>query len=248
MNCKQFLPHTEQDHFCIPLVVGGSPVGVVQFLTPKSQPGNHNSAKFGDDVLAAEQYIREALPVIETKRLMAKLRDSALTDAMTGLRNRRFLEEYMDKLVAGIMRRKTILGLIMCDLDYFKQVNDQYGHDAGDIVLKETSKIIRESLRESDMAIRFGGEEFLVLLMDIEAGSASMVAEKIRKNIENASFKISDGVIKKTISLGTSEFPSDSTSLWQSIKYADVALYKSKEGGRNRTVSFTEDMWAGQQY
>src|ERR1039457_3816448 len=246
--CKQFLPGSVNDHHCIPLIVGGSPVGVVQFITGKQHIESEDPAKQRDAILTAEHYIQETLPVIETKRLMKRLRDSALTDAMTGLRNRRFLEEYMDKLVAGILRRNKTLGLVMCDLDYFKQVNDQHGHDAGDAVLKETAKILRESLRDSDLAIRFGGEEFLVLLMDIEPESSMMVAEKIRKNIESASFKIPDGSIKKTLSLGVSEFPKDATSLWQAIKFADVALYRAKEGGRNRSVRFTEEMWTEQQF
>ena len=135
----------------------------------------------------------------------------------------------------------------MCDLDYFKQVNDTYGHNAGDLVLKETAKAIRQSIRESDIVIRFGGEEFLAVLLDISAGESMNIAEKIRLNIQQLKIKIPEGVIQKTISLGTSEFPADTGTLWSCIKFADVALYRAKAEGRNRCVRFTKDMWKEEQ-
>jgi diguanylate cyclase (GGDEF)-like protein len=159
------------------------------------------------------------------------------------LYNRRYLQEYTEKIVAGVLRRGKTIGLVMCDLDYFKQVNDTYGHAAGDIVLKQTSDVIKQSVRDSDIVIRFGGEEFLAVLLDISNGESMIIAEKIRTNIQQLSIKLPDGVIQKTISLGASEFPADTGTLWSCIKYADVALYRAKEEGRNRSVRFTRDMW-----
>ncbi len=98
--------------------------------------------------------------MIEAKRLMGTLRDSALNDSLTGLRNRRFLQEYAESLVAGALRRGKCTALIMCDIDYFKQVNDTHGHTDGDAILKETANIIGKSIRTADLLIRFGGEEF----------------------------------------------------------------------------------------
>ncbi len=132
----------------------------------------------------------------------------------------------------------------MCDMDFFKQVNDEYGHDIGDSVLKDTSRVLRESVREADVVIRFGGEEFLILLIDTEPGYGIQVAEKIRENIEKTAFKSSKGgILKKTISMGISEFPKDTDGFWQAIKYADVALYNAKDTGRNRCVRFEPEMW-----
>jgi diguanylate cyclase (GGDEF)-like protein len=132
----------------------------------------------------------------------------------------------------------------MCDMDFFKQVNDEHGHDVGDIVLKDTSKVLRDSVRESDVVIRFGGEEFLILLIDTEPDYGMQVAEKIRENIEKIKFKASNGtVLKKTISMGVSEFPKDTKGFWQAIKFADVALYSAKDTGRNKCVRFVPDMW-----
>ncbi len=244
--CRQFSPTANEQHYCIPIVVGGATVAVVQliFAPPATeQAGKEMERK----IFKAEQYIQESLAVIETKRLMSSLKDAALIDPLTGLYNRRYLQEYTEKIVAGVLRRGKAIGLIMCDLDYFKQVNDTHGHNAGDLVLKETAKTILKSIREADIVIRFGGEEFLVVLLDINDGESIKIAEKIRQNIQQAKFKIPDGIIQKTISLGASEFPHDTDTLWSCIKFADVALYRAKEDGRNKCVRFTRDMWTEDQ-
>ncbi len=245
--CKQFLAASGKEHFCIPMTVGGGTAGVVQFVFNRSETFT-DSRENERRLYKAEQYIKESLSVIEAKRLMNTLRESSLRDPLTGLSNRRYLQEYTEKLVAGAKRRGTLVGLIMCDLDYFKQVNDSYGHNVGDIVLRETANIIRTSVRESDIVVRFGGEEFLVVLFDIRECEAVNVAEKIRDNVQNARIKIPEGVIQKTISLGVSEFPADTNTFWHAIKYADVALYKAKEGGRNRVMRFTREMWTDEHF
>jgi two-component system cell cycle response regulator len=131
----------------------------------------------------------------------------------------------------------------MCDMDFFKQVNDDHGHDIGDSVLKETSHILKNSVRESDVVIRFGGEEFLILLIDTEPDYGIKIAEKIRDNIQNNKFKSSKGgVLQKTISIGVSEFPNDTEGFWQAIKFADVALYNAKDTSRNKSERFNTDM------
>ncbi|RJQ43945.1 MAG: diguanylate cyclase [Nitrospiraceae bacterium] len=243
--CRQFNTSLEKEHVCIPMIVGGRTGGVVQFLLKKA---NYMIDRKDKRMFKAEQYIRESLSVIEAKRLTHTLKESALKDSLTGLYNRRFLQEYTETLVAGVLRREKTVGLMMCDLDFFKQVNDLYGHNVGDNVLKETSEIIRKCVRSSDLVIRFGGEEFLVLMLDINAGETSKVAEKIRETIENTKIKVSDGVIKKTISIGVSEFPVDAESFWQAIKFADVSLYRAKETGRNKVVRFTSDMWTEKEF
>ncbi len=244
--CKRFSVQKGLIHYCLPIVVSGAAVAVIQFIF--DEPDTPSALKeMEDKIFKAEQYIDESLAVIETKRLMDSLQESALVDPLTGLYNRRYLHDYTERIVAGVLRRDKSIGLIMCDLDYFKQVNDTYGHATGDLVLKETSKIIRKTVRESDIAIRFGGEEFLVVLLDIENEASMAVAEKIRLNIESLKIKVPDGVIQKTISLGVSEFPTDTETLWSCIKFADVALYRAKEEGRNRCVRFTKEMWQEEQ-
>ncbi len=246
--CKQFKQETGKVHVCMPMIIGGRTGGVVQFLFEPGKGSELDVQKVQGKIFKAEAYIKQALSVIEAKRLMHTLRESALKDPLTGLYNRRFLQDHANHVISGVLRRETCLGLIMCDLDYFKQVNDEYGHDVGDLVLKETSQLIYKNVRDTDIVIRFGGEEFLVLLVDTNPGDAEVVAEKIRKTFDENKFKIPNGSLKKTLSLGVSEFPVDSDGFWQCIKYADVALYKAKDGGRNQSLRFDEAMWEGEQF
>ncbi len=233
-------PGVEQDrcHVCIPIIQSGAVGSVLQLVV------NKNEAERVHDYLPyLNVYLREAAPVIEAKRLMDTLRASNLTDAMTGLHNRRFLEEFAETLVSSNQRRKSQLSILMLDLDYFKMVNDTYGHDAGDLVLKALAKTMRASVRASDLVIRYGGEEFLILMQDAGGENADMVAEKIRAAVESMKVQLPGAVLQKTISIGIAEFPHDSDTFWQAVKYADVAMYNAKESGRNRVVRFLPEMW-----
>lgn len=245
--CRHFREADGKQHYCIPMAIGGGTVGVVQFVLPAASQSEleENEHK----IFKAEQFIKESLPVIEAKRLMNTLRESSLTDPMTGLHNRRYLQESVESICAGVKRRGKIMGLLMCDIDYFKQVNDTHGHASGDKVLQQASHAIRSSVRESDVVIRFGGEEFLVVLLDIREKESLLVAEKIRDRVYQTRFRIDgDVVIQKTISIGCSEYPTDCDGFWQAIKFADVAMYVSKDQGRNRCTRFSTEMWAAGQF
>lgn len=240
--CNSFKPPQENPelcHICVPVIQSGTVGSVVQMVVNDEEAVMIHAA-----LPLISVYMREAAPVIEAKRLMDTLRESNLRDAMTGLHNRRFLEEYVDTLIAQSQRRETQLSILMLDLDYFKQVNDTYGHDAGDSVLKALSKVLKQSVRSSDMVIRYGGEEFLIILQETEGNYADEVAEKIRAAVEDLKVELPGVVLQKTISIGVADYPTDSETFWQAVKYADVALYKAKEQGRNRVVHFRKEMWA----
>lgn len=240
--CYSFAPPVEagqRRHVCFPVMLSGSVGSVVQLVTtPERQDCLRSKTPF------INVFLREAAPVLETKRLMESLRDSTLRDPMTGLHNRRFLEEYVETLVASVQRKRAHVAILMLDLDYFKMVNDTYGHDAGDSVLKALASVLRQAVRASDLVIRYGGEEFMIILVDTSGTSASQVAENIRSAVENLKVQITGVVLQKTISIGISDFPDDSDTFWQAVKFADVALYRAKEQGRNRVVRFEPAMWA----
>lgn len=239
--CYAFQPPTDGQHrvhVCIPIIQSGSVGSVLQLVVPKG-----DADRVGEILPYLNVYLREAAPVIEAKRLMDTLRASNLTDAMTGLHNRRFLEEFAETLVSSNQRRKGQLAIMMLDLDYFKMVNDTYGHDAGDSVLKTLAKTLQSSVRSSDLVIRYGGEEFLIIMQDAPRDDADRVAEKIRSAVENMKMQLSGAVLQKTISIGIADFPGDSDTFWQAIKYADVAMYNAKESGRNRVVRFRPELW-----
>ncbi|MBF0094794.1 MAG: sensor domain-containing diguanylate cyclase [Alphaproteobacteria bacterium] len=239
--CYAFLPPEDapdRKHVCIPIMLSGSVGNVLQLVAAPEEV-----ARLPALIPFINVYLRETAPVLETKRLMETLRESSLRDPMTGLNNRRFLEEYAEPLVAGVHRRKAQIAILMLDLDHFKMVNDTHGHVAGDTVLKALAKVMRGAVRSSDMVIRYGGEEFLIILLDTAPEGADRIAESIRVAVEKMAIQIGSTTLKKTISIGASSFPSDSENFWQAVKFADVALYQAKEGGRNRVVRFTQEMW-----
>ncbi|MGE5467729.1 MAG: diguanylate cyclase [Ignavibacteria bacterium] len=227
-------------HICFPIMQSGTVGSVLQLLAP---PEEHE--RIDAIVPYISVYLREAAPVLEAKRLTETLRESNLRDPMTGLHNRRFLEESVDTLIAQAQRHRTPMAFMMLDLDYFKMVNDTYGHDAGDSVLKALSRVLTESVRSSDYVIRYGGEEFLILLQETDAHAAMDVAEKIRAAVQELRVQVAGGLLQKTISIGIAGYPDDSDTFWQAVKYADVALYHAKDTGRNRVVRFTRELWEG---
>lgn len=240
--CYAFKPGEDDQHkrvhVCLPIMQSGAVGNVLQLVAPAEQEEALRSK-----IPLINVYLRETAPVLETKRLMDSLRESSLRDPMTGLNNRRFLEEYVDTLVANSQRTQTALTVMMLDLDHFKMVNDTYGHDAGDAVLKSLSKVLRQAVRASDLVIRYGGEEFMIVLVNAVGEAADQVAEKIRAAVEAMETHVGATALRKTISIGVADFPTDSDTFWQTVKFADVALYQAKETGRNRVIRFTSDMW-----
>lgn len=234
-------------HTCVPMVVSGRVLGVVQFLSLYVDcPEREKALRL--NLHRAGQYLKEALPVLHAKRLAGNLQEMATRDSLTGLSNRRFLENNINHLIASLKRRKSQMGILMCDLDFFKKVNDEYGHDVGDKVLKGLAVILQNTVRSSDIIIRYGGEEFLILLTDCEENMVGDVAEKIRNAVEKEVFPLDNGSLRKTISVGTSLFPKDTEAFWECVKFADIALYKAKDSGRNRVVNFDKSLWDSKEY
>ena len=161
----------------------------------------------------------------------------AITDSLTGLYNRHYLNTHMESLMDDARKTGNPLSVIILDMDHFKQVNDTYGHDCGDQVLKQLSERITNNIRGSDLAARIGGEEFVVLMPKTETSIAQMVAERLRKSVESTPFEITHrvGQISKTTSIGLTTFaPSDNAATF--MKRSDEALYSAKNGGRNKVV------------
>ncbi len=239
--CPRYLRYDQGcRHLCIPIIISGT-AGEIVHISIK--PDEEENLKKQTPVML--EYFRNAAPVIESKKLLANLKEATLRDNLTGLNNRRFLEEYVEVLISEAEREKNEIGILMADLDFFKKVNDIHGHLVGDRVLKILAKIMRNSVRSSDIVIRYGGEEFLLIIKKADSDDDVMaVAEKIRKNVEEHVMKIDSAItLKKTLTIGASLFPKDSENFWQAVKFADVALYRGKEEGRNRVVRFEASMW-----
>jgi diguanylate cyclase (GGDEF)-like protein len=239
--CSSCTKNGELEYICMPFTIN-SDYSLILSISAKDK---EQIDDVSDKITSMKNYYEAAKPVIESKILMDILRDSSLRDGLTGLYNRRFLEEYIEQEQAQIQRDKTNYDIMMIDIDYFKLVNDNYGHDVGDTVIKALSDILKQSIRESDMAIRYGGEEFLILLRRTTPDATMKIASDIHTNFKAKKFTVGQESIQKTLSIGIAKLPQDADSMWKVIKYADTALYSAKNTGRDKIVEFTADMFEG---
>jgi two-component system cell cycle response regulator len=159
----------------------------------------------------------------------------AVVDALTGAYNKRFFEERIQEEFSYCFRNKVPLSLVMFDIDHFKQVNDTYGHPAGDFVLSRIAALTKTIIRNEDVLARYGGEEFVVILKATDAEGALTLAERLRRLIEESEFDFEEKKIRITISIGVASLVGQNFANWETmLKLADSLLYKSKNGGRNR--------------
>lgn len=188
--------------------------------------------------------LQEELEERERELLEAneRLRHMSRTDALTGLENRRSIERQLDTMFAHGERLAEPLACVMSDLDRFKSVNDEYGHHAGDAVLKQFAAILKKAAREIDVVGRYGGEEFIVLLPGTVPDAAVTFAERVRKEVEANTFVFEGGSIRRTASFGVAGWPHPRISdCDQLVRATDDAMYVAKETGRNRVVRYESE-------
>ncbi|MDO8141014.1 MAG: diguanylate cyclase [Candidatus Brocadiales bacterium] len=179
--------------------------------------------------------VRQAYVIIENAWLYNKVKKMAITDSLTNIYNHGFLYECLSKEYARAERYKLPLSFLMLDIDYFKKVNDSYGHPEGDVVLCKLSQIFKNNIRVCDTLGRYGGEEFSIILPEAKMEDAVSLAERIRKEVEQCNFGDANTSIKCTVSIGVSSYPiPDVKNLEDLINRADKALYNAKAEGRNR--------------
>jgi two-component system, cell cycle response regulator len=174
---------------------------------------------------------------IENARLQEDIKQVGLLDPLTSINNRRFFDQRIEEEVTLAHRNKTPLSCLFIDLDHFKNINDTYGHQAGDIVLKEVAKVLADIMRTSDVLARYGGEEFVILLANTDREASYEIAERIRKRIEETPFKVSKtDTLSVTMSIGLAEIngQSEIKTTKQLVNAADQAVYSAKVSGRNR--------------
>ena len=240
--CKACSPGDIQ-YICLPFTINKE-ASLILSITSKDETELN---KINMQIPSIKNYFEAAKPVIESRILMDQLRDTSLRDAMTGLYNRRFLEEFIEKVMSQAHRDGETYSVMMLDVDFFKMVNDTYGHDVGDKVIVEIGKLLRESIREADLAIRYGGEEFVVMLHNADNEGTLRVAKEIHEKFASLIFDVGAGEsMQKTLSIGISNFPDDGDTIWKCIKFADTALYKAKTTGRNKIVTYLSEMSEGE--
>ncbi|EMG2269278.1 sensor domain-containing diguanylate cyclase, partial [Klebsiella pneumoniae] len=225
------LPETHAGQsLCVPLIAQGEAIGLLTFqnVTAGDAPSR-----------AYLELMAEALGLaLANQRLRSALLEKALFDSLTGLRNRHHLDEALHSQMALAVHTHTPLSCLMIDIDHFKTINDRYGHEAGDLVIKSVATIVQRAVRDIGMAFRYGGEEFLVLLPGIDEAGAHQCASEIYTQVRNMTLR--DGLTEigqVDVSIGIASYPqhTQSDSL---LRAADAALYRAKELGRSRIVSF----------
>lgn len=208
---------------------------------------------FSDDVLDEIQQniqdIIENFDVPEDNKLdvirkinfmYSRTKELSITDALTGLYNRRHFETSADREFLRAVRYKNNLTFAIIDIDFFKKINDTYGHLCGDKILKDVAFIINDSFRKTDMVFRYGGEEFVVILTETDSQGAQIPLERLRERIANSEFTFKTQKLNVTISIGYASNLDDAEDAVELFSFADDALYKAKESGRNRILNYKE--------
>ncbi|AKV03828.1 diguanylate cyclase/phosphodiesterase (GGDEF & EAL domains) with PAS/PAC sensor(s) [Labilithrix luteola] len=212
----------------LPLLHHGRPLGTLILGAKRRQA-------FGDTVRPTLEVLASHLAVsLSNARMVHKLETMATTDGMTGLFNKRAMLEQASAKVAAAHRFGRKLSVLVTDIDFFKKVNDTYGHDVGDVVIKGLGEILKRVKRTTDVVARFGGEEFVVLCEQTDEAGAQLLGERIREELSKTVFQSPNGPLKVTCSVGIATFPEAGGTWDELFKAADEALYVSKRGGRDR--------------
>ena len=223
----------EASYICIPMAAQGEMIGVLTLDAVRAI----DATERGLGIAASEQL---AL-ALANLRLQETLRTQSIRDPLTTLFNRRYLEVSLERELARAERRSLPLAVLMLDLDHFKQFNDTYGHDAGDALLTEFAEVLKRTTRSEDIACRYGGEEFTVILLESDADAARNRAEQIRvataaMAVEHRHQKLG----RVSVSIGIALFPQDARTVEDLLRRADTALYQAKNTGRDRIVCADE--------
>ncbi|MFQ5701233.1 MAG: diguanylate cyclase [Acidobacteriota bacterium] len=182
----------------------------------------------------SDELLARVAVMVRVRNAEEAVRHASLTDELTGLYNRRTLQQRLEEELHRAIRYSCNLSCIMLDIDHFKKINDTHGHPAGDSVLVQIAEILRRHVRKSDLAVRYGGEEFLLVLFGNDKSGCMRVAERVRADVESHGFEFDGTSIRVTISSGVATFPDDGVKTAEDlVACADSALYEAKTSGRN---------------
>jgi diguanylate cyclase (GGDEF)-like protein/PAS domain S-box-containing protein len=233
--CSHFARQPETGYLCVPLTVQGETLGVFCLTDAPTKRSKHQLSQ-----LQLAVKVSEAIKLsLSNLKLREKLRAEAIHDPLTGLFNRRYLEETLPRELHRARRRNSPLCVAMLDLDDFKRFNDKFGHDAGDSLLRELGQVLRENLRKSDISCRYGGEEFVLVLPDSALADAEQRVEQIRVLIK--ALQISHGEQRLgalTVSAGVAQADEHTSHPSELLRAADEALYAAKNAGRDRVLVY----------
>jgi diguanylate cyclase (GGDEF)-like protein len=231
LHCYHLQPQSAVPTLCVPMMAQGDALGILHLMATK--PGQLTFAK-QQLALTVTEHIAIALANL---KLRETLKNQSIRDPLTGLFNRRYMEESLEREMRRAERNGQSLGIIMLDVDHFKRFNDTFGHEAGDVVLRELGQLIKSMIRVSDIGCRYGGEEFMILLPEVSLEIAQERAEQLRSGMKRLTIENRRQTLGTvTLSLGVAAFPQHGNAMEAVIRAADAALYQAKHQGRDQVV------------
>ena len=224
---------TLKSHLTLPLAVEGEMIGCISVNSDQPNAFDAQHLQFFS-VIGCQM-----AATLEHLRRFTSVKSMATYDVLTGLYNRRYFEERLKFETERCFSYRIPLSLVMVDIDHFKKVNDTFGHPEGDMILREVASLLTKSVRKKDTVVRYGGEEFILILPEADIEASSIIAERIRLLVESTLFDVGKAQLNITVSLGISSFPIHQAGSGSDlIKMADQALYDAKRKGRNRVCIF----------
>ena len=237
LHCSHFAGQGPDRYLCMPIVAHGNTMGML-YVECADELVMHWCKQHMDGL---RQLVKLTGMAIATLNLRSRLENQSIKDSLTGIFNRHFMQISLDRELSRARRRKQVLAVFMLDLDHFKNFNDTYGHAAGDKALRAVSDIFKASVRTEDIACRYGGEEFTIIMPDVTPEVAYERAENIRLTVEKLRLPLDREIYgEMTVSIGVSLYPHEGDSADLLLRNADQALYRAKRGGRNRVALFGE--------
>jgi diguanylate cyclase (GGDEF)-like protein len=237
LRCKHLEKSHQPGSLCVPLLAVGESLGVLHLRGSAAVPPGMSQRDPQARQLRAERTAERIALALVNLKLRESLRWQSIRDPLTGLFNRRYMEESLDREIRRAIRNRQSLGTIMVDLDYFKNFNDAYGHEAGDTVLAAVGGLLQSRTRAEDIACRYGGEEFALILPDAHLEFLLKRAEELREEAKHLRVHYRGKALDRiSLSLGLSSFPEHGNSAIDLLRIADAALYRAKAEGRDRVV------------
>jgi diguanylate cyclase (GGDEF)-like protein len=229
--CHHFKKNPLGSYICLPLIVQNDVIGILHFNKDKEEAFDSYQQQIMTNFC---DVIKLSLANI---RLHEALKEQATHDSLTGLFNRRYLNEILPRELLRTIRSSKSLCLALLDLDNFKLFNDSFGHEAGDTVLKSIAHHLERNFRENDIICRYGGEEFVIILVDTDLQAAKIRLDKFRHEIKNIQIPYNDTILSSiSVSIGVAQAPNQASHAIELLKLADQALYAAKNAGRDTVV------------
>lgn len=236
LRCRHFAEEPKAGYLCVPLAVQGESLGLLFLADTETGPGEARQLSQRSLALTVGEAVKLSLFNL---KLQEELREQATRDPLTQLFNRRYLEDNLARELHRANRRQSPLSVVMLDLDHFKRFNDTFGHAAGDALLREVGKLLRATLRQSDIACRYGGEEFALVFPDSSLEDTGRRMEQIRDLIKRLEVRHDGRLLGKiNVSAGIATAPQHGTSTRDLLRAADEALYAAKQSGRDRLMAY----------